>query len=73
METNIVAVERVKEYSEIVQEADWEVDGRKPQRTWPENGEIKFDHYQTRYRPGLDLVLRNVTCVIQPGEKVCNP
>ncbi|CAL8118382.1 unnamed protein product [Orchesella dallaii] len=70
VETNIVAVERVKEYSEIAQEAPWEVDGMKPSKTWPERGEVKFDHYQSRYRPGLDLVLKNVTCVIQPGEKV---
>ncbi|ODM95243.1 Multidrug resistance-associated protein 1 [Orchesella cincta] len=70
VETNVVAVERVKEYSEIPQEADWEVAGRKPSKTWPERGEVKFDHYQTRYRPGLDLVLRNVTCTINPGEKV---
>lgn len=70
VETNIVAVERVKEYSEVVQEADWQKEELKPPESWPETGEVQFDHYQTRYREGLDLVLKNVTCVIQPGEKV---
>lgn len=71
VETNIVAVERLKEYSEVIQEAPWEVPRMKPGNEWPEKGEVKFDHYQTRYRPGLDLVLRNVTCTIPAGEKVC--
>ncbi|ODM89209.1 Multidrug resistance-associated protein 1 [Orchesella cincta] len=70
VETNIVAVERIKEYSETPQEAEWEIPERKPDKEWPEKGLITFDHYQTRYREGLDLVLRDVTCTIEPGEKV---
>lgn len=31
---------------------------------------MKFTQYSTRYRTGLDLVLRGVTCTIAPGEKV---
>lgn len=70
VETNIVAVERIKEYSQTPQEAEWEIPERKPDPKWPEQGLITFDHYQTRYRQGLDLVLRDVTCKIEPGEKV---
>ncbi|ODM88268.1 Multidrug resistance-associated protein 1 [Orchesella cincta] len=70
VETNIVAVERLKEYSNAPQEADWEVPSRKPKPSWPEAGQIIFNGYKTRYRPGLDLVLRNVTCKINPGEKI---
>ncbi|ODM88995.1 Multidrug resistance-associated protein 1, partial [Orchesella cincta] len=72
METNIVAVERLKEYSDVVQEAAWETNDpfRKPVKEWPQAGKIVFDSYQTKYRPGLDLVLRNVSCTINPGEKI---
>jgi hypothetical protein len=70
VETNAVAVERIKEYGETNQEAEWEIPERKPVPSWPDKGAITFERYQTRYREGLDLVLRNVTCVIEPGEKV---
>lgn len=70
VETNLVSVERLKEYGEVVQEADYENNSTKPAKTWPEAGEVVFDKYQTRYREGLDLVLQDVTCKIQPGEKV---
>jgi len=39
-------------------------------REWPSDGVIEFKNYSTRYRPGLELVLRNITCVVQSGEKV---
>lgn len=72
VETNIVAVERMKEYSEAPQEAEWEIPSKKPAPSWPKEGRVVFDAYKTRYRPGLDLVLKNVTCTINPGEKVVN-
>lgn len=70
VETNIVAVERIKEYSETPQEAEWEIPERKPNSRWPDQGMITFDRYQTRYREGLELVLHDVTCKVEPGEKV---
>ncbi|CAB4057844.1 ABCC1 [Lepeophtheirus salmonis] len=33
-------------------------------------GVIKFDNYKTRYRKGLDLVLKGINCTIQKGEKI---
>lgn len=32
VETNIVAVERIKEYTETEQEAPWEIQGNKPHK-----------------------------------------
>ena len=32
--------------------------GQDPPKEWPQYGVVKFDNYQTRYRPGLDLVLK---------------
>ena len=54
----------------LLQEAPFEIPECKPRKTWPENGEVVFTSYQTRYRPGLELVLRDVTCTIKPSEKV---
>ena len=73
VETNIVAVERLKEYSEIPQEAPWElVDSTEEEQSehWPETGMIHFEDYAMRYRDGLDLVLRGVRLRINGSEKV---
>ncbi|CAH1793465.1 unnamed protein product [Owenia fusiformis] len=70
LETFVVSVERVKEYSEVANEAPWEVPGNTPSDAWPEAGAIDFDDYSVRYRDGLDLVLRGITFNVKPGEKV---
>ncbi|KAK7065359.1 Multidrug resistance-associated protein 1 [Halocaridina rubra] len=70
VEANIISVERIKEYIEEEQEAPWDIEGKTPSITWPSEGSISFNDYQARYRPGLDLVLKNVSCNILPGEKV---
>ncbi|CAG7734589.1 unnamed protein product [Allacma fusca] len=61
---------RIKEYGEVAQEAPWDLPEKKPASDWPQYGEINFNNFETRYREGLDLVLKGVTCHIQPGEKV---
>ncbi|CAG2068184.1 unnamed protein product, partial [Timema podura] len=70
VETNIVAVERIKEYVEIKQEAPWEEPSYPAPSDWPTVGEVKFQDYQLRYREGLDLVLKGVSFSIRGGEKV---
>ncbi|XP_074036470.1 multidrug resistance-associated protein 1-like [Leptinotarsa decemlineata] len=70
VETNIVAVERIKEYAEAKQEAAWEITNKNPPNSWPEIGTVEFKDYSVRYRPGLDLVLTNVSFHIKGGEKV---
>ncbi len=70
VETNMVGVERVKEYQEITEEAPLKMPGQDPPSEWPQYGVVKFDNYQTRYRPGLDLVLKGITCEISRGEKI---
>merc|ERR1719283_342862 len=70
VETNMVSVERISEYQEIVQEAPFDVPENDPGESWPENGVIKFENYQTRYRDGLDLVLRGIDCNVESREKI---
>ncbi|XP_078793298.1 ATP-binding cassette sub-family C member 3 isoform X1 [Oryzias latipes] len=70
LENNIVAVERVKEYSETKPEAPWEVEDKKPPPEWPTDGKVEFHGYSVRYRDGLDLVLKNITLDVKGGEKI---
>ncbi|XP_068238012.1 multidrug resistance-associated protein 1-like isoform X2 [Palaemon carinicauda] len=70
VETNVVAVERIKEYTEMPQEAPWEMPNNKPHKDWPEEGVVEFRNYSTRYRQGLDLVVKNINCKILKGEKI---
>jgi ABC-type multidrug transport system fused ATPase/permease subunit len=69
LETNIVAVERVDEYSKIDTERP-AVMLPQPPNNWPHSGKIVMENLGVRYRPGLDLVLRNVNCTIEGGEKI---
>uniref|UniRef100_A0A665VE18 ATP-binding cassette, sub-family C (CFTR/MRP), member 2 n=1 Tax=Echeneis naucrates TaxID=173247 RepID=A0A665VE18_ECHNA len=69
LETNIVAVERVSEYTKLENEAKWITDTRLP-KNWPEEGRLQFEDYKVRYRPGLDLVLHGITCDIGSTEKI---
>ncbi|XP_018335867.1 multidrug resistance-associated protein 1 isoform X1 [Agrilus planipennis] len=70
VETNIVAVERIKEYGETPQEAPWEIPNKTPPKSWPDQGAVSFNNYSLRYRPGLELVLKRITFSVKGGEKV---
>jgi ABC-type multidrug transport system fused ATPase/permease subunit len=67
---NMNSVERVKEYLDVDQESQAIIPDRRPPRGWPSRGSVKFVDYSTRYRPDLDLVLKNVSFTVLPGEKV---
>jgi len=69
LETNIVSVERIKEYSEVEREAEWS-SNFKPGRDWPSGGFLKFLNFATRYRPELDLVIKDLSIEIGSEEKV---
>ncbi len=90
LETNIVAVERTKEYAEnptdelvythrlvviimlpFTLQAPAVIEGQRPPHGWPTDGHVKFDRYSTRYREGLDLVLKDISVDIPGGTKVC--
>lgn len=113
LETNLVSVERVREYSETQTEvihqrgyqsyfttlpnslstnvalvpirvtlispyfalfqADRIIPESRASRDWPEQGVIKFDNFQLRYRGGLPLVLKGISVIIKPAEKVYHP
>lgn len=70
VETNIVSVERVLEYAALPSEAPEIIADRRPSVSWPAKGEVDFVNYSTRYREGLDLVLKNVNLDIKSHEKI---
>ncbi|KAG0282296.1 hypothetical protein BGZ96_000629 [Linnemannia gamsii] len=37
---------------------------------WPQTGHIEFRNYSTRYRQGLELVVKDISFDVQPAEKV---
>ncbi|KAK3909098.1 Multidrug resistance-associated protein 1 [Frankliniella fusca] len=70
VETNIVAVERIKEYGSTPQEAAWENPSSTVDPKWPQEGKVDFKDYEVRYREGLDLVLKGINFSVKGGEKV---
>ncbi|KAH7002019.1 P-loop containing nucleoside triphosphate hydrolase protein [Ilyonectria destructans] len=70
VETNIVSVERVLEYAALPSEAPEIIADRRPSVSWPAKGEVDFINYSTRYREGLDLVLKNINLDIKSHEKI---
>ncbi|XP_066545950.1 multidrug resistance-associated protein 1 isoform X2 [Amia ocellicauda] len=70
LETNIVAVERVKEYGDTEKEASWQLEDSGPPQGWPTAGRIEMRNFCLRYREDLELALRDITVTIEGGEKV---
>ena len=70
VETNIVSVERVLEYARLPSEAPEVIHRHRPPISWPASGAVQFNNYSTRYREGLDLVLKNINLDIKPHEKI---
>jgi ABC-type multidrug transport system fused ATPase/permease subunit len=70
VETNIVSVERVLEYARLPSEAPEIIHRNRPPVSWPAKGAVEFNSYSTRYREGLDLVLKNINLSIKSHEKI---
>ena len=69
VENAMNATERLHHYgTQLEQEAPESVGDIRP--TWPEHGEIIFDHVQMRYRPNLPLVLQDLNLHVRGGERI---
>ncbi|KAJ7485719.1 multidrug resistance-associated ABC transporter [Mycena latifolia] len=69
LEQDMVALERIKEYSEIPPEPEEFTDLRPP-TSWPAQGKIQCQDLVVRYTPQLPPVLHGLTFDIAPGEKI---
>ncbi|KAG0372632.1 Multidrug resistance-associated protein 1, partial [Mortierella sp. AD032] len=69
LQNQLVAVERIEEYAKKNPEAPTETEITLPEN-WPQAGHVEFRNYSTRYREGLDLVIKNISFEVKPAEKV---
>ena len=69
-ETNIVAIERIKQYNDVEQEADWETPDENVPNDWPSKGEVVCKGLVTRYRKGAEPVLKGISFSVRSREKV---
>nr|XP_055048139.1 multidrug resistance-associated protein 1-like isoform X1 [Misgurnus anguillicaudatus] len=70
LETNIVAVERVKEYGDTEKEAEWSLEHSTLPAGWPTAGHIEIRNFGLRYREDLELAIHDISVTIEGGEKV---
>ncbi|GJJ74849.1 ATP-binding cassette, subfamily C (CFTR/MRP), member 1 [Entomortierella parvispora] len=71
LQNQLVSVERVDEYLNKNPESPQVVDeDNKLPENWPREGRVEFKNYSTRYRQGLDLVIKNINFEVLPAEKV---
>lgn len=70
-ENNMNSAERLQEYAEeLPQEAPYVLTEINVPPSWPTSGSIVFEDVSMRYRPGLPLVLKNVSLSVTHAEKV---
>ncbi|KAA0713356.1 Multidrug resistance-associated protein 4 [Triplophysa tibetana] len=69
VENMMTSVERVVEYTELESEAPWETQKRPPP-DWPNRGLITFDKINFSYHPGGPVVLKNISAMFRPKEKI---
>ncbi|KAL6450072.1 YOR1 Oligomycin resistance ATP-dependent permease YOR1 [Candida maltosa Xu316] len=70
-ENDFNSVERITHYAtKLAQEAPYSISANQPPASWPDRGEIVFDKVKLRYRPGLPLVLKNLSFSVAPGQKI---
>ncbi|TVU18150.1 hypothetical protein EJB05_34227, partial [Eragrostis curvula] len=70
LENDMIAVERVNQYSNLPSEAAWEVADRLPSPNWPSQGDIDIKDLKVRYRANTPLILKGMTVRIWSGEKI---
>uniref|UniRef100_A0A671PXA5 Cystic fibrosis transmembrane conductance regulator n=1 Tax=Sinocyclocheilus anshuiensis TaxID=1608454 RepID=A0A671PXA5_9TELE len=69
VENMMTSVERVVEYTELESEAPWETPKRPPP-DWPNWGLITFDRVNFSYSSDGPVVLKNISAMFRPREKV---
>lgn len=69
-EQNMNSVHRIRDTVNVELEADPDTARCHPSATWPSKGTVEFRRFSARYRPELDLCLREVSFRANQGERV---
>uniref|UniRef100_UPI00398E874A ATP-binding cassette sub-family C member 5-like n=1 Tax=Pristiophorus japonicus TaxID=55135 RepID=UPI00398E874A len=70
-EARFTSVERIRHYiTNLESEAPFHIPETTPPPDWPQEGQIQFDEVEMCYRDNLPLVLKKVTFIIKPREKI---
>ncbi|KAG8083509.1 hypothetical protein GUJ93_ZPchr0015g7009 [Zizania palustris] len=70
LENDMVAVERVNQFSNLPSEAPWKTEGCLPSPNWPTHGDIDISDLKVSYRSNTPLILKGITVSISGGEKI---
>ncbi|KAJ1795965.1 hypothetical protein LPJ59_004036, partial [Coemansia sp. RSA 2399] len=70
VENNMCDYVRIQEIEQLPSEAPEVIEDNRPEKAWPEQGMLEFKGYSTRYREGLDLVLKDLSFRVMPNQKV---
>uniref|UniRef100_A0A0A9GBQ8 ABC transporter domain-containing protein n=1 Tax=Arundo donax TaxID=35708 RepID=A0A0A9GBQ8_ARUDO len=70
LENDMVAVERVNQFSNLPSEAAWKIEDHLPSSNWPTHGDIDIKDLKVRYRPNTPLILKGINLSISGGEKI---
>ncbi|KAL3283206.1 hypothetical protein HHI36_006355 [Cryptolaemus montrouzieri] len=69
LENQMVSVERLLEYTRLETEPQRSQKYDLPEN-WPNKGKVEFRDLSLRYDPNGDAVLRNISFMVEPGEKI---
>ncbi|KAK6464985.1 oligomycin resistance ATP-dependent permease [Scheffersomyces coipomensis] len=70
-ENDMNSTERICHYAlKLDQEAPYTIQNTNPSSSWPQEGSIKFEKVSMNYRPGLPLVLKELSFDVKPGQKI---
>ncbi|KAJ1996422.1 hypothetical protein GGI25_000485 [Coemansia spiralis] len=70
LENSMCDFVRIQEIEQLAPEAPEVIEDNRPEKSWPEQGTVEFRGYSTRYREGLDMVLKDLSFSVRPREKV---
>ncbi|KAG8093912.1 hypothetical protein GUJ93_ZPchr0012g18779 [Zizania palustris] len=66
----IISVERVNQYMDIVSEAAEVIQENRPAPDWPQVGRVELRDLKIKYRQDAPLVLHGITCMFEGGDKI---
>ncbi|XP_042488492.1 ABC transporter C family member 3-like [Macadamia integrifolia] len=70
LQTKIISVERILQYTCIPSEPSLLGEENRPGHDWPSQGKVDIVDLQVRYAPQLPFVLRGITCTFPGGMKI---